>query len=53
MAHHLIYLAVIWLTYVGVVGTAGAAGGGPRVVGAVATGGVFLATIGSLLVLFV
>jgi hypothetical protein len=52
MAHHFIHVAVIWLAYIGVVGTAGAAGGSPRAVSAIATGGVFLATIGTLLVLF-
>jgi hypothetical protein len=50
MAHQLIFLAVIWLAFVGGVGTVAAAGAGPRAVGAVSTGGVFLAIIGSLLV---
>ena len=52
MAHHLLFIAVIWVAFVGLVGTAGAAGAGPRTVGAIATGGVFLAVIGTLLVLF-
>ena len=52
MAHHLVFIAVIWVAFVGLVGTAGAAGAGPRTVGAIATGGVFLAVIGTLLVLF-
>jgi hypothetical protein len=52
MAHHLLSLAVIWLAFVGIVGTAAAAGGGQRVVGGVATGGVFLAAIASLVVFF-
>lgn len=50
MAHHLLYLAVIWLAFAGVVGTVAAAGGGQRLVAGVATGGVFLAVIASLLV---
>ncbi len=52
MSHHLLFIAVIWVAFIGLVGTAGAAGAGPRTVGAVATGGVFLAVIGTLLVLF-
>jgi hypothetical protein len=52
MAHHLLLLAVIWLAFAGVVGTAASAGAGQRVVGAVSTGCVFLAVIGSLLVFF-
>gem|GEM_PF-3199424 len=50
VAHHLLYLAVIWLAFAGVVGTVAAAGGGQRLVAGVATGGVFLAVIASLLV---
>ncbi len=50
--HHLVFIAVIWIAFAGLVGTVGAAGGGPRTVGAVATAGVFLAVIGTLLVLF-
>ena len=52
MAHHLLLLAVIWLVFTGLVGTVASAGAGQRVVGAVSTGGVFLAVIGSLLVFF-
>lgn len=52
MANHLLVLAVIWLAFVGVVGTIAAAGAGQRAVGAVATGGVFLAAMASLLVFF-
>jgi hypothetical protein len=55
MSHSVMLLAVIWLAYIGGVGTVGAAAGGsnvigPRVVGSVATGGLFLALIASLLV---
>jgi hypothetical protein len=50
MAHHFLYLAVIWIAFAGLVGTVAAAGGGGRTVGAVSTGGVFLATIASMLV---
>ena len=50
--HHLLYLGVIWLAFVGVVATVASAGTGPRLVGAVSTGGVFMAVIASLLVLF-
>jgi hypothetical protein len=51
MAHHLLFLAVTWLAFAGVVGTVAAAGAGERVVAAVATGS--LAAIASLLVVFV
>jgi hypothetical protein len=50
--HHLLFLGVIWLAFAGVVGTVAAAGSGPRVVGAVSTGSVFVAVIASLLVAF-
>jgi hypothetical protein len=50
MSHHLLFLAVIWLGFGGLVGTVASAGAGERAVGAVATGGVFAATIASLLV---
>jgi len=50
MLHPFILLAVIWLAYVGSVGTVATAGGGERLIGAVAAGGVFLALIASLLV---
>jgi|HubBroStandDraft_6_1064221.scaffolds.fasta_scaffold00260_29 hypothetical protein len=52
MAHPLLVLAVIWIAFAGVVGTVASAGGGSRAVGAVSTGGAFLAVIGSLLVFF-
>jgi len=52
MSHQLVFIAIIWIAFVGLVGTVGAAGAGPRTVGAVATGGVFLAVIGTLLVIF-
>ena len=52
MAHHLVFIAVIWLAFVGVVGTVAAGGAGQRAVGAVSTGGVFSAVIASLLVFF-
>lgn len=44
-------LAVIWLAYVGGVGTVATAGAGERSVGAVATGGLVLALIASLIAL--
>jgi hypothetical protein len=50
MSHHLLFLAVIWIGFAGLVATVASAGSGERAVGAVATGGVFAATIGSLLV---
>jgi hypothetical protein len=50
--HHLLYLGVIWITFAGVVGTVASAGAGPRLVGTVSTGSVFVAGIASLLVLF-
>ncbi len=50
MAHHLPLFAVIWLAFGGVVGTVASAGAGQRSVGAVSTGGVFVAVIASLLV---
>jgi hypothetical protein len=52
MAHHLLFFTVTWLAFVGLVGTVASAGAGGRVVGAVATGGVFLGIIASLLVFF-
>jgi hypothetical protein len=52
MEHHVLFLGIIWIAYVGIVGTVASAGAHQHLVGAVATGGVFLGVILSLLVLF-
>jgi len=50
--HTPLFIAVIWIAYVGLVGTVAAAGANQRIVAGVSTGGIFLAVIGTLLVLF-
>ena len=52
MSNHLVALAVIWLAYPGLVGTVAAADHRGRLVGPVATGGLFAALIASVLVVF-
>ena len=51
MPHTWLLAAVIWMAYIGTVGTVASAGAGERAVGSVATGGVFAAAIATLLVL--